>query len=80
MPTNKLAPKAIKPKSYASNGPAMIAGPSADMENKYRAEDALRTLTRANEIRKDRTLMADVKKCANEQMKTLSSVAGKAKR
>ncbi len=33
-----------------------------DHERRYRTQDALRTLTRAEEIRKDKALMRDVKK------------------
>lgn len=45
-------------------------------ERDWRAQDALHTLTRAQEIQKDRTLMADVKKIAAKQVQTLSKVAG----
>ena len=47
---------------------------------KYRAEDALRTITRAEEIRRDRELMGDVKRVAREQAKTLGQVLGNGKR
>lgn len=39
-----------------------------ERERKYAAEDAMRTLSRAEEIRKDTRLMNDVKKVAKEQM------------
>lgn len=45
-------------------------------ERAWRAQDALRTLTQAQEIQKDRTLMRDVKKVAQQQVQTLSKVAG----
>jgi len=79
MATNKLAPKAAKAKA---SSPVTTAYPVANsaQDRKYRAEDALRTITRADEIKKDRALMGDVRKLANEQMKTLASVAGKPKR
>lgn len=48
------------------------AAPMAD--KKWQAEDALRTLTRAGEIQRDKSLMREVKKCAREQMKTLAKV------
>lgn len=44
---------------------------------RWEAEDALRTITRAEEIKKDRGLMAHVRKCANEQMKNLQCVTKK---
>lgn len=42
----------------------------ADIERnrRYAAEDAMRTLTRADEIRGDNTLMKDVKRLAQEQI------------
>lgn len=46
----------------------------AERMRKYEAEDALRTLTRADEIRKDKSLMADVKKCAMAQKRALEKV------
>lgn len=48
---------------------------SAD-EKRWRAQDALSTLTRAEQIRADKSLMADVKKYAQAQVQTLSKVAG----
>jgi recombinational DNA repair protein (RecF pathway) len=45
-------------------------------ERQWRAQDALRTLTQAQEIQRNPTLMRDVKKVAAQQVKTLSSVAG----
>lgn len=45
-------------------------------ERKWRAEDALRTLTRAAEIRKDKALMADVEALAKQQQKTLAAITG----
>lgn len=47
---------------------------SAD-ERKWRAQDALRTLTEADRIRNDKTLMSDVRKHATQQISTLSKVA-----
>lgn len=48
-------------------------------ERKYRAEDALRTLSRADEIRSDKGLMRDVKSHAKQQIKVASKVLGTAK-
>ena len=46
-------------------------------QRRYQAEDAIRTLQRAQEIQKDRALMRDVKIVAREQMKQLQSVTSK---
>ena len=52
----------------------------AEREKRYRAEEAIRTLTRADEIRKDRGLMRDVKSEAKRQAKTLGAIAAPRKR
>lgn len=44
-------------------------------ERKYRAEDALRTMQRADEIKRDSGLMKDMKALAKEQMNSLKKVA-----
>jgi hypothetical protein len=49
------------------------AAASAD-DKRYRAEDALRTLQRAEEIRQDAPLMREVERCRQEQMKALARV------
>lgn len=49
-------------------------------EKEWRAQEALSTLTRANQIQSDRSLMADVKKYAAKQVATLSKVAGTTKK
>lgn len=41
-------------------------------DRKWQIEDALRTLNRAEEIRRDKRMMSDVKKLATEQIKSLS--------
>lgn len=41
---------------------------------KYRAEDALRTLTRAEEYKADPQLMAHVEKCRSDQADALEKV------
>lgn len=46
-------------------------------QRRYRAEDALRTLIRAEEIKRDGQLMADIKVVAAEQAKALSAVEKK---
>lgn len=46
-------------------------------QRKYEVEDALRTVTRAEEIKRDRPLMAAVKKCATEQIKCLQTAVKK---
>lgn len=50
------------------------AMPDKAQERKWQAEDALRTLTRAEEIRSDRDLMGDVEKCRREKMRELAAI------
>lgn len=45
-----------------------------DRERRYKAEDALRTLTQASEYQKDKGLMKDVKALAKEQMNKLKNI------
>ena len=45
-----------------------------DRERKYRAESALRDIERAEEHRRDKGLMKDVKKCATDKMKTYKGI------
>lgn len=53
---------------------AEAAYPSAAEDKKWRAEDALRTLTRAEEIRGDKSLMKDVERCRQEKMRELAAI------
>jgi hypothetical protein len=47
-------------------------------DRKWKAEDALRTLMRAEELKKDKKLMSDVQKMAKEQAAKMSGLCGKA--
>jgi hypothetical protein len=47
-------------------------------EKRWRAEDAMRTLMRAEELKKDKKLMSDVQKMAKEQAAKMSGLCGKA--
>ncbi|MFB9952038.1 hypothetical protein ACFFP0_24580 [Rhizobium puerariae] len=48
-------------------------------EKRWRTEDAMRTLMRADELKQDKALMRDVQKMAAEQAKKMSGLCGKAK-
>jgi len=60
------------PVKKASVGMTISATPKAEMR-KWEVESALSTLKRADEIRKNTKMMADVKKLAQEQMNVLST-------
>lgn len=64
------------PVKKASTGISISAASKADMR-KWEIESALSTLKRADEIRKNTKMMADVKKLAQEQMNVLSSFTKK---
>ena len=55
----------------------MAIGPDKAAERRYRAEDALRTITRAEEHKGDPRLMSDVKKLARDMAAKLKKVAAK---
>jgi hypothetical protein len=56
-----------------------VTGPSRAEEMKWRAEDDLRTLQRAQEIQADKARMGMAKRMAAQQVKALSKVAGKSR-
>jgi hypothetical protein len=74
MAKNKLASKLT---SINATVPYKPSPAEAAREKRYQAEDALRTLTRAGEIQRDKGLMREVKKVATEQLQTLRSVVKK---
>lgn len=78
MAKNKLA-KLTQSTGALAPSPYKVSPQDKAREQRYQAEDALRTITRAEEIKRDRPLMSMVKQVAREQMKTLSSVTGKRK-
>ncbi len=61
--TDTAAPAAYKPSAAEKKE-----------QQRYMAEDAIRTLTRAEEIKKDAALMKTVKAHAAEQVKTMQKV------
>lgn len=70
-----VAKAAGRPKAKA---PSPVASMGAS-HRKWAAEDAMRTIMRAEEHKKDPRLMADVKKLAKEQATRLNGLYGKAK-
>lgn len=48
-------------------------------EKRWRTEDAMRTLMRAEELKKDKALMSDVERMAKDQATKLSGLCGKAR-
>ena len=68
--------KSTPAKKSASVGISIMGGNKTDMR-KWEVESALSTLKRADEIRNNTKMMADVKKLAQEQMNVLSTFTKK---
>lgn len=74
-----MAKKALptEPLKASTVPEATIARRSHDdeaRERRYMAEDALRTMEKAEQHRKDKSLMRDVKQLAKEKVKCLSKI------
>lgn len=61
------------PKAPKGNGPR-VSGGKMDDDRKWKAEDALRTLERAEEVYNDKGLMRDVEACRDDKMRRLASI------
>lgn len=66
-------------KSTTSKSSKLSPSPYAAEDKRWKTEDAMRTLMRAEELKKDRALMKDVECLAKEQAQKLSGLCGKAK-
>lgn len=71
-----MAKKKLPTAKYVSDAPAACTAYKQSKEEiarqrRYNAEDAMRTITRAEEIKSDNRLMGDVKSLAKEQMENL---------
>lgn len=58
-------------------GPGVGARGSLAPDRRYEVEDAMRTLMRADELRKDGKLMADVKRHAQAQAAKMATICKK---
>jgi hypothetical protein len=72
LPVEKLGSKPI-PVKIISDAPSPSKS-DGDRERKYKAEDALRDIERAEQHRRDKTLMSDVKKLAKEKVNSLKNI------
>ena len=68
-----MAKKPTKSKSVSVS----IIGSNKSQERKWEVDSALSTLKRAEEIRKDSRLMADVKKAASEMQNIVNNATKK---
>lgn len=58
-----------------ANSIAYVGGPSKAEQDRWQAEDDLRTLIRAAEIKKDKGRMANARKVAKEQLVAATNTA-----
>jgi hypothetical protein len=72
MAIKKTTTKSTPAKKSSSLGISIMGGNKTDMR-KWEVESALSTLKRADEIRKNTKMMADVKKLAQEQVNVLNT-------
>ena len=71
LPVQKLkASKKPVPVKIVSDAPEAFT----KSDNKWRAEDALRDIERAEKHKRDKSLMADVKKLAQDKVKALKDL------
>lgn len=73
MAMKKVTTKKSTPAKKTSTATKAISGPNKNEMRKWEIESALSTLQRADQIRKDSKMMADVKKLAQEQMNVLKT-------
>jgi hypothetical protein len=71
---NSLSKVTQKPVPVKIVSDCVDASPKKGEYDKWRAEDDLRALQRAAEIKADKTRMSQVKKCADEQLKVIKSI------
>ena len=72
----KSAPKTV---AKSTPKPVSVSGPAMADEKRWKTEDAMRTIMRAEELKKDKSLMRDVSAMAKEQAAKLSGLCGKGK-
>ena len=73
LPVEKLSAKAKKAVPVKIVNDAPTVAESKESRN-WRAEDALRDIERAERHKSDKALMADVKKLAQEKVKSLKDI------
>lgn len=69
-----MAKKNPLPVAKAMDVPKPAKDNEANERRRYMAEDAMRTMERAEEIKKDKGLMKDIKGLAKEKIKNLGKI------
>lgn len=71
LPVNKLPTNTVAADRPSSHKPSKQ---ELDRERRWKAEDAMRDLERAEAHKKDKALMSDVKQCAAEKIDSLKRI------
>ncbi len=75
LPVEKLSSKTPVPVKIVSEGSSVASDKGYEArERKYKAEDALRDIERAETHKRDKGLMSDVKKLAKEKVDSLKKI------
>lgn len=74
LPVNKLPTNTVKATAIDRPAPYKPSKQELDRERRYKAEDALRDLERAEGHKRDKSLMSDVKQLASEKIDCLKKV------
>jgi hypothetical protein len=69
-----MAKKSKLPVEMPCTASYKISKGDVERERRYRAEDGLRAIQRADEVRKDKGLVKDIKALVKEQAKTASKI------
>ena len=74
LPVGKMSPVPVKIIHEGPSNPYKPSKSEMDERRKYQAEDALRAIERAEEYKRDKSLMNDVKKLAANRMASLKKI------
>lgn len=75
LPVEKLGASKAVPVKIVNDAPTASIDKSYEArERKYRAEDALRDIERAEQHKRDKALMSDVKKLARDKVNSLKNI------
>lgn len=74
LPVEKLGASKAVPVKIVSDAPMRSTASDEARERKWKAEDALRDIERAEQHKRDKALMSDVKKLAQDKVKSLKNI------
>jgi hypothetical protein len=74
LPVEKLGASKPVPVKIVNDTPMTSTKSDDARERKWKAEDALRDIERAEQHKRDKALMSDVKKLAQDKVKSLKNI------